>query len=230
MISPIRNPFRFVRTYGLGRTFKMGCHKLYDTYCERKLRVQTMGYVSGRQLGISDAQCHDYAPTFYWELRRLMKRVDTDPAETVFLDLGSGKGRVVIMAALFPFKKVIGVEISAELSEIAARNIRSARSQLRASEIELVTADASQYSIPDEVNVIFLYNPFSGRVLGQVFENIRASLMAAPRDITVVYYNPERRCESMLLSMDWLKVKDEFRGFYRHLIFRAQPPVAVASR
>ncbi len=40
-----------------------------------------------------------------------------------FIDLGSGKGRVLLMASEYPFQKIIGVEFMPELHRAAQKNI-----------------------------------------------------------------------------------------------------------
>jgi hypothetical protein len=41
-----------------------------------------------------------------------------------FIDLGSGKGRALLMASAYPFKRIIGVEFMPELHRVAQENIR----------------------------------------------------------------------------------------------------------
>ncbi len=90
----------------------------------------------------------------------------------VFVDFGSGMGRVVLQAARYPFRKVIGVEVSETLHGIARENIDRNRQRLRCPDIELVHADALEYEIPDDVTVAFLYNPFRGTIFATVIERL----------------------------------------------------------
>jgi precorrin-6B methylase 2 len=152
-------------------------------------------------------------------LRQVLKRIPTLSDKDVFLDIGSGKGRVVVTAATFPFKRVIGVEISPELTEAAEQNRQKAHRHLRTSQVELVTIDATAYVIPPDVSVIFLYNPFHGEVLKKVFDNIRASLVANPRDLTIIYRHPYS-FEGQSKDMDWLVQSHEYTGMYRHIILK----------
>ena len=119
-----------------------------------------------------------------------MKGLDIRPDEDVFVDYGSGIGAAVVMAATFPFRRVIGVEISPEFSAIAQSLVERNRGKLCCKNIELVVADAESYTLPTEVTVVYFYNPFRGSVLARVFENIKASLAYAPRKLTIVFKNP----------------------------------------
>jgi SAM-dependent methyltransferase len=88
------------------------------------------------------------------------------PPGDVFLDPGSGKGRAVLLAARYPFKRVIGVEFSESLTAIARRNMATFRARLRCHDVELVTADVVDYRIPDDVSVVYMFNLFHERLVG----------------------------------------------------------------
>src|SRR6185436_10035090 len=73
------------------------------------------------------------------------------PTDTVFVDFGSGKGRVLLLAAQFPMKRVVGVEFSPQLCQVARQNIEAfRRSHPRIAPIEVVESDAALYSIKDD--------------------------------------------------------------------------------
>ncbi len=109
----------------------------------------------------------------------------------------------LVLAGLQPFRRIIGVEMSPELSGIARDNIERARDKLICREFEVVTTDASRYEVPTDVSVVFLWNPFVGQVLARVIEQIRRSLEAAPRPMTVVYALPEGE-EDVMTRCSWL--------------------------
>lgn len=122
-------------------------------------------------------------------LRRALGRHEVS-RDDVFLDLGAGKGRVLLQAACgYRFRRVIGVEISERLSEVARANVNRSRRPLR-SEVEVVTADAASYEIPDDVTVIYLYYPFVGETFQSVTRQITASLTRRPRRVRVIYALP----------------------------------------
>jgi tRNA1(Val) A37 N6-methylase TrmN6 len=121
----------------------------------------------------------------------MLEEVAIPYQEFTFIDFGSGKGRALLLAAEFPFQRIVGVEFSRELVQIAARNIRTYRSETqRCQQIELVCTDAAAYPIPDEPAVLYFYNPFEEQVMVPVIENIRRSLEHRSRDVVVVYATP----------------------------------------
>jgi SAM-dependent methyltransferase len=131
----------------------------------------------------------DYEPSAWGFARRALRRLEITE-DDVFLDIGSGKGRVVWQAAQHPFARVIGVELSRELNAVARQNIERNGRRLVCREVQLVTADASAYEIPDDVTVIYMFAPFRGRIFRAVTANILASIDRTPRPLTLIYANP----------------------------------------
>jgi len=129
-----------------------------------------------------------YEPSGWLDLRRILRQDDVGP-DDVFADLGSGKGRVVLQAARYPFRRVMGVELSPELTAIAHRNLAT-MSDRRCREIELVTADVLEFEIPDDLTVVYLYNPFRGEIFGRVLEKLIESVDRAPRTLRMIYRTP----------------------------------------
>lgn len=177
---------------------------------ERWLGIDTSLYLHPRELeghGAGDAHVHEASP--WLTLRRALSPgsvADTD----VFLDLGSGMGRAVYLAAArYKFKRVIGVEISPRLHAIAQQNIDANRHRLRAP-VELVCSDAGSYDIPTDVTVVYLYNPFSGDTFAEVARRLIASFDSNPRRIRVLYRTPEQ--EDQLLRTERFKKTRTVRG------------------
>jgi hypothetical protein len=97
---------------------------------------------------------------------------------------------VVYEAAKYPFARVIGVEISAKLNEIARRNIERNRKKLVCTNIELITIDAADFEVPDDLTVAYFYHPFGGDIFETVIGNIIDSLDRNPRRLTLIYQLP----------------------------------------
>ena len=108
-----------------------------------------------------------------------------------FIDLGAGKGWVLILASEYPFKRIIGVEYSKMLVDAANNNIRSQR-RLTGSQVnaQCIWGDAADFEIPLEPTVLYLFNPFQGKVMDRVIANIEHSLASTPRDLWVIYLSP----------------------------------------
>ena len=172
---------------------------------ERRAGIESEGRISTAELGYANEEYTRYAPAGWFQLRRILKPGDVGP-DDVFIDYGSGMGRVVYQAAAwYSFRRVIGVELTASLTEVAQRNIDRNRHRLRCRDVELVTADALEYPVPDDVTVVYFNNPFVGDVFRTVMERIVASQARRPRRLLVVYANP--REEEVLLGLGFRCVR-----------------------
>jgi SAM-dependent methyltransferase len=176
-------------------------HRLSEWMGDARLGIRTQGTVPLAALGISNPACKPYAPTAYRSFREAMRHVPVTPQD-VFLDYGAGKGRAVILAATYSFARVIGVEISPELSARARANVEAARRRLHCREIEIVTSDAAAYRLPDEVTVIHFFDPFKDAILRAVLDEIRSSLERRPREATILFADPHHLEE---LDEPWIR-------------------------
>lgn len=131
-------------------------------------------------------------------LRRALSSLPIDCHRYVFIDIGSGKGRVVLMASRSPFKRVIGVEFAREFHDAALKNATSMRWKRKCGAVEFVWADAVDFEFPDEPCVLFLFNPFGEAMLRGVLKNVQRSIDIHGRDIFVIYIYPKH--EGAILS------------------------------
>src|SRR5437867_9744786 len=135
------------------------CERLNIRYQEWRLGIRSESVIELSKLGLSDANRRPYVPTDYRTFPAVLDSLNIRAGRDVFVDFGSGLGRAVILAARRPFRRVIGVELSAELNRTAQENLQNARRHLTCPDVELVTADATMYRIPPEVTVIYFFNP-----------------------------------------------------------------------
>ncbi|MCA9520716.1 MAG: class I SAM-dependent methyltransferase, partial [Myxococcales bacterium] len=105
-----------------------------------------------------------------------------------FVDIGSGKGKVLIVAQEYGFRRSIGVEISEELHRQAQQNI--ARLDTAAGAIELVCSDIEDFELPDGPTLFYMYNPLSEPLLTRFLARVEDSLRLRPRTVLFVYLNP----------------------------------------
>lgn len=141
------------------------------------------------ELGVGGSGRRRYEASAWSFLRRALRRCEVRPTD-VFVDFGSGKGRVVWQAAHFPFARVVGVEISEDLNAVARRNIERNLDQLNCRNVELITADAAEFEVPDDMTFAYFYHPFEGELFTEVIARIVESLDRNPRQLTLIYANP----------------------------------------
>jgi SAM-dependent methyltransferase len=136
-------------------------------------------------------------------------------SDYTFVDMGSGKGRMLFVAAEYPFHKVVGVEFSLELHEEAVRNIqRYISRKRRCGEIEAVLADAAAFPFPEGKLVVYLFNPFGPEVMGRMLENLAASLQRNPRHVVILLIWPE--CGELVSAMPGAR---EVKKTRRHQVY-----------
>jgi SAM-dependent methyltransferase len=144
----------------------------------------------------------------------VLPHLGVDRATTLFVDVGCGKGKALLLAYQAGFRRLLGVELSAELAAVANRNLAHVVAAGAAAEHEVVAADATTFAFPPEPAVLFLYNPFGERVLDAVLDNLETSLRDHPRRIVVAYVYPQ--FAGPLAQRSWLR---ETHRAPRHVIY-----------
>jgi SAM-dependent methyltransferase len=129
-----------------------------------------------------------YQPTEESLFREMMNALPIAYERFTFIDIGSGKGRALLMAAEYPFRRIVGVELLPELHEIARENVGKVFSDRQ--RFELLCLDARDYEFPPESSVIYLFNPLHEEGLMQLMRTLSQSLEQSPREVWIVYHNP----------------------------------------
>jgi SAM-dependent methyltransferase len=125
--------------------------------------------------------------------KKLMKTLDP-PLDGGFVDFGSGKGRVLMLAAQHGFDVVVGVEFSHELCEAARKNLATFQAKIgRDLDVEIVEADVVDYEVRPNQNVFFMFNPFDAGIMEVALDKISASVDSHPRRVWLIYQYPECR-------------------------------------
>jgi SAM-dependent methyltransferase len=120
--------------------------------------------------------------------------------DDVFVDVGSGMGRVVLMAARRPFRRVIGIERSGQLNRVAQGIIDRHRHRLACQDIELLSVDVLDWNVPDDLTVVYLFCPFPEFVFDQLVERLLASIDRSPRPMRLIYDFSTARDRDILTS------------------------------
>jgi SAM-dependent methyltransferase len=150
-----------------------------------------------------------YIATAWHVLPRVLRYVGVSESDT-FVDFGCGKGRVVHQAARRPFRRVIGVEISPELAEIARAGLEARRHQHRCKNVEIVVSDVATYRVPDDVTVAYFFRPFEGESFEALLRSIVDSIDRHPRRVRLIYVWPTQESHSMILATERFRlVKEE---------------------
>jgi SAM-dependent methyltransferase len=145
-----------------------------------------------RLLGVFHSPYQPTEPELFREmLEALSQQSHSDFHDFVFIDLGSGKGRTLLMASDYPFRRVVGVELLPRLHSAAKENLSKYRSESqKCFALESICADATEFPFPLEPIVLYLFNPFPESGLRRMMANLEQSLRTHPRVVYVLYHNP----------------------------------------
>jgi hypothetical protein len=160
-----------------------------DLGIEHVVGVSTRDAVSMDELGLYAGERVWYEPTAWAPLLFALRSLRVS-AHDVLLEYGAGKGRVLTIARMFPFRRVIGLEASPELAAQAESNLKRARTPRRCRDVVVEVADAARWPVPRDVSVVYMYCPFTGNMFRRAIDILLESVDAAPRPVRLVYNNP----------------------------------------
>jgi SAM-dependent methyltransferase len=181
---------------------------------DQQFGVETSGLIfaedlsTGKQEDLYNAGYFGVAPSVF---RQIMNRLQLEYEKYTFLDLGSGKGRALLLASEYPFQAIAGVELSPRLHAIAQANITAySGSGQRCRDVRSIEGDATKFEFPTGPLVVYLWNPFEAPVFTRVLANLESALTREWREIYIVYIQPD--LDALLeASSAWRKLwRDEF--------------------
>ena len=198
-----------------------------DSPFDRKYGTDTSRVIPLKDLTIQSKNVKEgvwYEPMSVEVFRQIMNHLAINFGEFEFIDFGSGKGRALLLASDYGFKKIIGVEFAQELHRIATKNVAIRNRYTRKpSNIETICMDAAEFPIANVPLVIFFYSPFRGKAMERVLNNVSTSFAMNPREIVLAFYgrNSETievlkatgfECRELELRPDWSR-SIQYRGF-----------------
>jgi SAM-dependent methyltransferase len=131
------------RERGVRHAWRILVSRVQDRYRERRLGIKATGLIAIETLIEQWTDCHDYFPSSFSSIETTLTYIEFCPEKDVFLDYGCGKGRVLIAAAGYRFRRIIGVEIAPELIACARENIRRCRHAFSCTNLEIEAANAA---------------------------------------------------------------------------------------
>lgn len=158
----------------------------YLEYLEKKHENIDFSYVTKEDRpDLYSGEYYESKPFDHSAIDRVFEEIKVLPCEKAFMDIGCGKGQLLLMAAMSGMIKVGGIEWNADIAEICRSNMR----ELNVS-ADIITGDATEYEDIDEYSIFFLYNPFGEKGVRKVVNHIFESRKRRNRDIFLVYGNP----------------------------------------
>lgn len=131
-----------------------------------------------------------YQGSNYYLIEKAFEYLKNENANNSIIDFGSGKGRILVVAAYYGFKNITGIDFVERLCKQAEHNIEKIKPLFQESNFKIICIDVSNYTIENSSNVFFFFNPFDEVVMLQVVKNILLSIKNNPRKVYVIYLNP----------------------------------------
>jgi len=154
-------------------------------------RVNTTGATvswRNRLLGTFSSPYQASEPALFHEM---IGSVPVDFRHFSFVDLGCGKGRALMLASDYPFRRIIGVELLPDLHRIAQDNLRVYKStSQKCFDLECTCANACRFDFPEQPLLVYLFNPFLESVFAETMKRLEHSIQANPRPVFILYHNP----------------------------------------
>lgn len=174
---------------------------IYENKWDKLLKIHTMG----RDDSNADQYHYPYEPTPYAVLERLANTGYIRKGNTL-LDYGCGKGRVDFFLSYQTRCHSIGIEYDERIYRKAIENKEKAVSSEK---ITFKEENAEQFLIPEDVDRIYFFNPFSLEILQKVIHRILESYYEKTREIKLFFYYPSDEYISYLMTIDEFMFSDE---------------------
>ena len=172
-----------------------------DNKWDKLLHIKTMG----RDDSQSDQYRYPYEPTPYSVLQRLAN-TGLIRKNNMLLDYGCGKGRVDFFLSYQTRCRCLGVEYDERIYEKVMENKKEAVSKER---VSFSLANAEEFQLPEQIDRIYFFNPFSVEILRKVMARIMESYYEHPRQILCFFYYPSDEYISYLMTVEELEFLDE---------------------
>jgi SAM-dependent methyltransferase len=180
-----------------GRRLGLRLHARWD-------RVRGLDFLSITEpeaVGLDARLAHRSAPSGNRYLAAVLRDLRITASDHV-IDVGCGKGSAMRVMRRFPFGRVAGIELSADLARIADRNFQ----RLRADNVEVHTGDAAVFDGYASFNIVYFYNPFPDVVMSRVLDRMGAAWAGSNRERIIIYNNPS--CHSLLVGRGFNAIRD----------------------
>ncbi len=176
--------------------------------------IVTRDSLTGMSAELREHSGH-YIPTNPGLFKRMMRKSGIDASGFTFIDLGCGKGRILIAAAAYSFDEIIGVEADAVLYEAAQENLNNSQQGETRRRTRVIHADARTFALPKGNLFIFMYSPFRGPIFDEVAKHLGAAA-AEPGRAVVVAYSSDWEAEALERTKRFTRRRMRRRQFWGH--------------
>ena len=204
--------------------------KIEDSNFDKRNSTDTASVIKHDELEMSDPEAQRHATIYSTAPERfisyLISHLGINYQEYDFVDIGCGKGRVLLVASSFPFRSILGIELSQPAFEIAEKNIRTYRcADQKCFNIHIRKADARHFEPYVANTVYYFFRPFDTVILTAVLTKLSSKLRGQGKMVYVVCIWPElapvRKIFEML-GFQTVRIQNMLTPLYNYAIFSIQ--------
>lgn len=224
VVRSYRRLFRSLQSHGLSGTLERAFLKAPAPAAravtpqphpfDRLHGTDTGGLLSGLELGVSSlsaAYITIYLGVPPSTLRAFLSELPVGYEDYSFVDIGCGKGRALLVAAEFPFRRLVGVEIASALCDVARANV--ALKQSWQERISIVNQDATRFVLPEGPLLLYLYHPFLAPILRRFLKNLQRAVRGSRRPVFLVYVDVSAEIDADAVCAGEPKCQEAMKAF-----------------
>ncbi len=137
------------------------------------------------------ADSHENKESSWYALKKAFSKIPIPVENIRLLDIGCGSGKAMLMGMQLNFLEVTGIDLDVPSLEQALKNCRQMKLFGSPTLFSFVQLDAASFNnFPDDINLIYLFNPFGKATMTEVVNNIESFIKNKAGDVFVVYMNP----------------------------------------
>lgn len=204
-----------VRNRGFLRTCLLGYREWRK---ELKLGISTLGMSQPCASSAENPGAHIYQPSSSVIFGKAVQQLGIAPQGLHLLDVGCGKGRVMVLAAEVGFARVTGIDLDPALCATAMDNIYRVKDRYPNTKFDVVEADAVAFGVSDDVDVAYLFNPFDRDIVKQWLDNV---IQGRQRPLHIIYMHPVHKDVMTQAALHTLY--DDPSGEFSIFIVRKRP-------
>jgi len=175
---------------------------------DRLVGVETTLLVNELTIRPGRPPLYEHIPVGWLTMWRVLRHLDIG-ADDVLYDVGAGSGRALLVASRFPFRRLVGIELSSELHAVAQANLSRCR-RPPTMPVRIICGDALVEPLPEDATIVFFYNPFDGEVFDRFIRHMLDAIERYPRPLRFVYLNPQ--AHDRLVATGRFRLVDRLRG------------------
>lgn len=206
MLNKLKKKYKNISQHiaykGLPVFIKSKAYDYYQKYRLKQLGIYHAPVTGDKSLTSSKAvnkDAEENMPSSFYEMAEGLGQTGLKNKDVSLIDIGCGEGRILNFGMLLNFKEVFGIELDETAYKKAIENCEKMKSKGYTTAFHIEHMDAALYDLPQNINVVYLFNPFREKTMESIVEKVVAQVNKFKTPIYVIYCVPV-----------WVKVFEQF--------------------